>query len=83
MPQKSISDFIWGLRVVTLPEKQRKYLSGQRQLILNAFRQHDYGTYVDYVQDPTVYPLRTPKITARYTASYQKFLHWRQQRYGY
>ncbi|MBF9054561.1 hypothetical protein LSUCC1028_09980 [Rhodobacterales bacterium LSUCC1028] len=33
---------------MTLPGKQRKYLSGQRQLILNAFRQHDYGTYVDY-----------------------------------
>ncbi len=67
----------------TLPVDQEHFSKSQRRLILNAFRQYDYGTYVDYVQDPSVYPLHNPKITARYTASYQKFLHWRQQRYGY
>ena len=67
----------------SLPVDQGHFSKSQRQLILNAFRQYDYGTYVDYLQDPSVYPLHTPKITARYTASYQKFLHWRHQRYGY
>ena len=67
----------------TLPTDQEHYSTEQRQLILNAFRQHDYATYVDYVQDQSVYSSHDPMITARYSASYQKFLHWRQQRYGY
>jgi hypothetical protein len=67
----------------TFPVDQEHYSTKQRQLILNAFRQHDYATYMDYVQDQSVYSVHTPKITPRYSANYQKFLHWRQQRYGY